>query len=148
MNIVGYIILAICILFVLMIYALFLFGYIISSKNYRAAARTNATVIEILDEIKYATGEHSVGNVRYRKFQKYKVSLCIDGKEFIQEAELKNKKLAVGDIVEVRYDYDKKGKLYLESQALLCWLREMALGYTLGIIVGIVLSILKWKDLI
>ena len=85
---------------------------------------------------------------RFRTFHKYKVSFWLDGKEYLEEAELKNCKLKVGDYIEVRYDISKKGKLQLESEAFLCWTREMAIGYTLGIVLGVVLSILKLNDII
>lgn len=72
----------------------------------------------------------------------------VNGVEYIEEAELKNRKLNVGDVTEVRYDISKKGKVSLESEAFLCWTREMAIGYTGGVILGIVLSVLKVNGII
>ena len=67
---------------------------------------------------------------------KYKVAFTVNGEEYIEEAELKNRTHKVGDIVEVRYDISKKGKVHLVSEAFLCWTREMAIGYTLGMLWG------------
>lgn len=148
MNIIGYIVLGIIIVIVLLIYVLFVLSYLGSSKSYRGAKRVNATIQEDLGDMRLAAGGQSIGTPRYRTFHKYKVLFFAEGKEYIEEAELKNCELKVGDSVEVRYSISKKGKVSLESEAFLCWTREMAIGYTLGIILGIVLSVLKVNDII
>ena len=148
MSIIGYIIIGIIIIILSLVYLLFLLSYIGSSKSYREAKRVNAIVEEELGNMKLATGSHSIGSPRYRTFYKYKVSFIVDGTEYIEEAELKESDLKVGDSVEVRYSISKKGKLSLESEAFLCWTREIAIGYILGIILGVVLSILKVNDII
>lgn len=83
-----------------------------------------------------------------RRFHRYIVSFWVDGTEYFEEAELKNRNLNIGDHIEVRYDISQKGKVELKSEAFLCWSREMAIGYTLGIILGIVLSVMKMKGII
>lgn len=148
MSLIGYIIIGIIIVIVSLVYLLFLLSYIASSKAYREAKRVNAIIQEDLGDMKLATGSTSIGSPRYRTFYKYKVSFVVDGTEYIEEAELKESDLKAGDSVEVRYSISNKGKLSLESEAFLCWTREMAIGYTLGIILGVVLSVLKVNDII
>lgn len=148
MNIVGYIVIGIVVLFILLIYVMFLVSYIGYSKVYREAMITKATIIEDMGEIKLATGSHSIGSPRYRQFYKYKVSYFVNGQEYIEEAELKKRTHNIGDVIEVRYDISKKGKVSLVSEAFLCWTREMAIGYTLGIIVGIIGAILSVNDML
>lgn len=148
MSIIGYIVIGIVILFVLLVYILFLLAYLGASKCYREAIKTEAIIIEDLGDIKLATGIVVIGVPRFRRFHKYKVSYSVNGVEYIDDVELKNRKLSVGDVAEVRYAISKKGEVSLESQAFLCWAREMAFGYTGGLILGIVLSILKVKGII
>ncbi len=148
MGIVGYIVLGIVILFLLLIYVMFLLSYITFAKSYKQAIRTNATIIEDLGDMKLTVGREGFGHKRYRTFRKYKVSYFVDGKEYIEEAELKNKEQKVGDVIEVRYGISKKGEVSLESEALLSWTREMAVGYTLGLILAVILCILKGFDII
>lgn len=148
MSIIGYIVIGIVILVILLVYVLFLLAYAGASKGYREAIRTKATVIEDLGDMKLTTGVVAVGVPRFRTFHKYKVLYSVNGVEYIEEAELKNRKLNVGDVTEVRYDISKKGKVSLESEAFLCWTREMAIGYTGGVILGIVLSVLKVNGII
>ena len=148
MSIIGYLVIGIVILFVLLIYILFLLAYLGASKSYREAIKTEAVIIEDLGDIKLATGSVAIGVPKFRRFHKYKVSYSVNGEEYIGDAELKNRKLNIGDVTEVRYSISKKGKVGLESEAYFCWTREMALGYTGGLILGIVLSILKVKGII
>lgn len=148
MSIVGYIVIGIVILFLLMIYVLLLIAYIGYSKAYRGAIKTEAAIIEDLGDIKMATGSLAIGVPRFRTFHKYKVSYFANGVEHIEEAELRKNALNVGDVTEVRYNVSKKGKVSLESEAFLCWSREMAIGYTIGLILGVILSILKINDVI
>lgn len=148
MSIIGYIVIGIVILFVLLVYVLFLLAYLGASKSYREAIKTEAIIIEDLGDIKYATGNVVIGVPRFRRFHKYKVSYSVNGEEHVDNVELRNRKLSVGDVTEVRYDISKKGKVRLESEAYLCWTREMAVGYTGGLILGVVLSILKVKGII
>ena len=143
MSIVGYIVIGIVILFVLLFYLLFLISYIGSSKGWREAKRTDATILEDLGDMKLSTGSYAPGCPRFRTFHKYKVHYYVHGEEQIEEAELKNRKLKVGETVEVRYEISKKGKIQLKSEAFLCWTREMAIGMTLGIIVGITVSVME-----
>jgi len=144
----GYLVIGIIIAVLLIVYVLFVLSYLGASKSYKEAKRINAVVKEDLGIMKLSTGSTAIGVPRFRTFHKYKVSFWLDGKEYLEEAELKNCKLKVGDYIEVRYDISKKGKLQLESEAFLCWTREMAIGYTLGIVLGVVLSILKLNDII
>lgn len=148
MSIAGYIVLGIVILFVLLFYILFVVAYLASSKGYREAKRTDATILEDIGDMKLSTGSHVIGCPRFRTFHIYKVSYYVNGEEQVEEAELRNRKLKVGETVEVRYNISKKGKIKLESEAFLCWTREMAIGYTLGIILGITLCVLKGKGMI
>ncbi|MBD5539697.1 MAG: hypothetical protein HDR00_00600 [Lachnospiraceae bacterium] len=148
MSIIKYIVIGIVILFVLLVYVLFLMAYIGASKGYRETIKTEAVIIEDLGDIKYATGSFAVGVPRFRKFHKYKVSYSVNGVEYADDAELRNRKLSVGDVTEVRYDISKEGKVGLESEAFLCWTREMAVGYTGGLILGVVLGVLKVKGII
>lgn len=148
MSIIRYIVIGIVILFVLLMYILFLLAYLGASKGYREAIKTEAIIIEDLGDIKLATGSVAIGVPRYRTFHKYKVSYSVNGVEYIDDAELKNRKLSVGDVTEVRYAISKKGKVSLESQAFLCWTREWAFSCTGGLILGIVLGILKVKGII
>lgn len=148
MSITGYIVIGIVILLVILCYVLLMFAYIGCSKSYKTAFRNDAVILEILEEMKLATGSIAPGKPQYKKFGKYKISMYIDGEEFIREAELKNRKLKEGDHVEVRYSYDKKGNLDLESEALVSWLRGMFWASTAGIILGVVLAILKHNDMI
>lgn len=148
MSIVGYIVIGIVILFLLLMYLLILISYLGYSKAYKEAIKTKATIIEDLGDLKMATGSFAVGVPRFRTFHKYKVSYSVNGVEYIEDAELRDRKLNVGDITEVRYAISKKGKISLESEAFLCWSREMAIGYTGGLILGIVLSILKVSGII
>lgn len=148
MNWFGYLVIGIIIVVMLLVYVLFVLSYLGASKSYREAKRINAVVKEDLGNVKLSTGSTATGVPRFRTFRKYKVSFWLDGKEYLEEAELKNCKLKVGESIEVRYDISKKGELKLESEAFLCWTREMAVGYTLGIALGVVLGILKLKDII
>ena len=148
MSIIGYIVIGIVVLFVLLMYVLFLLAYLGASKSYREAIKTEAIIIEDLGDVKYSTGSFSVGVPRYRKFHKYKVSYSVNGVEYMGGVELKNRKLSVGDVTEVRYDISKKGKVGLESEAFLCWTREWAFGMTGGLVLGIVLGVLKVKGII
>lgn len=148
MSIFGYIVIGIVALFILLVYVLFLMSYIGASKGYKEATKVQATILEDLGDIRFATGSHVVGVPRFRRFHKYKVSYMVDGVEHIDEADLKSGKLQVGDVTEVRYDISKKGEVSLESEAFLCWTREMALGYTGGLILGVVLCILKANGMI
>lgn len=148
MNIIGHFVIGIVILFVLLMYVLFLLAYLGASKGYREAIKTEAIIIEDLGDIKYATGSVTIGVPKFRKFHKYKVSYSVNGEEYVDDVELRNRKLSVGDVTEVRYDISKKGKVSLQSEAFLCWTREMAVGYTGGLILGVVLSILKVKGII
>lgn len=52
----------------------------------------------------------------------------MDGEQHIEEAELKNCHLKVGETTEVRYSISEKGELSLESEAFLYWTKEMAIG--------------------
>ena len=148
MNLVGYVVLGIIIVILLLVYALFVRTYLVTSKGYRQAKRVNAIIKEDLGDLKLATGSITIGVPRFRVFHRYSVSFWLDGNEYVEEAELKNCKLNVGDSIEIRYIISKKGKLELKSEAYLCWSREMAVGYTLGLILGIVLSVLKMKGII
>ena len=148
MSILGYIILGILIAILLLIYVLFVLSYLGSSKSYKEAMRTTATVIEDLGDLKMSVGSFAIGVPRYRTFHKYKVSFYLDGEQRIEEAELKNCHLKAGETTEIRYSISKKGKLLLESEAFLCWTREMAIGYTLGLVFGIVLAVLKLNGMI
>lgn len=148
MSVAGYIVIGIVILFVLLVYLLFLLAYIVYSYRCKSAIRGQATIIEDLGDMKLATGSHAVGIPRFRTYHKYKVSLFVDGVEYIDEAELKDRALKIGDIIEIRYDITSKGKVELMSEAFLSWTREMAVGYTLGIIVGVVGSILHANGII
>ena len=148
MSIMGYIVIGIVILFVLLMYVLFLLAYLGASKGYRETIKTEAIIIENLGDIKYTTGSFAVGVPRFRKFHKYKVSYSVNGVEYADDVELRNRKLSVGDVTEVRYNISKEGKVSLESEAFLCWTREMAVGYTGGLILGIVLGVLKVKGII
>ena len=143
MNIVGYIVLGIVILIVAIIYITFLWLYIGYARVNREATKTQAVIIEDLGKMKFSTGHHAIGVPRFRIFHRYMVSYWVNGQELIEETELKSHKYKVGERVEVRYDISKKGKVSLMSEAMLCWLQEMAVGYTLGLILGIVLSVLK-----
>ena len=148
MSIIKYIVIGIVILFVLLVYVLFLMAYIGASKGYRETIKTEAVIIEDLGDIKYATGSVAIGVPRFRKFHKYKVSYSVNGVEYADDVELRNRKLSVGDVTEVRYNISKEGKVSLESEAFLCWTREMAVGYTGGVILGVVLGVLKVKGII
>ena len=148
MNLVGYIVAGAVIVILLLVYGLLVLSYLGSSKGYREAKRADAVIIEDLGDMKMATGNITIGVPRFRVFHKYKVSFWVDGQEYIEDAELKNRKLKVGDHIEIRYHISKEGRLKLKSEAFLCWSKEMAIGYTLGILLGIVLSVLKAKDMI
>ncbi len=145
MGIVGYIVIGLVILFVLLLYLMFLFAFIVSAMSYKNAIKTKATVIEDLGDMKLSTGMIAVGVPRFRTFHKYRVSYFVDGTEYIEEAELKNRNQKVGDVIKVRYGISNKGKVSLESEAFLCWTGEMAIGYTLGLILGIVLCFSKYQ---
>lgn len=148
MSLVGYIVLGIIILILLMVYLGFVIAYLGSSKRYREAQKVTALIQEDLGDFKLSTGSSDIGVRRYRKFHRYLVSFRVDGEEYTEEAELKNRKLKVGEQIEVRYDISKDGSPKLVSQAFLCWTREIAIGYTLGIILGVVLAICKAKGII
>ena len=148
MSIFGYIVIGIIIVAMLLVYMLFVLSFLGSLKGYKEALRTTATIIEDLGDMKLAIGSFAVGVPRFRTFHKYRVSFSIEGKEYIEEAELRNTSLKVGDTTEVRYSISRKGKLSMESEAFLYWTKEMAIGYTLGIILGIVLAILKVNKVI
>lgn len=72
----------------------------------------------------------------------------MDGEQHIEEVELKNCHLKVGETTEVRYSISEKGELSLESEAFLYWTKEMAIGYTLGLIMRIAFGIAKIKGII
>jgi len=148
MSVAGYIVIGIVILFLLLMYVLILIAYVGYSKAYKEAVKTQATILEDLGDMKMATGSLAIGVPRFRTFHKYKVSYFADGVEYTEEAELRKKTLNVGDVTEVRYNVSKKGKVSLESEAFLCWSREMAIGYTIGLILGVILSVLKINDVI
>ena len=148
MSIVGYIVLGIVIIFLLLFYILILIAYIGSSQGYREAARATATILEDLGDMKLSTGSVVIGVPRYRTFHRYKVSYYVNGTEQIGEAELRDRTLKIGDSTEVRYEILKDGKISLESEAFLCWSRELAIGSTIGLILGITLSVLKINDII
>ncbi len=148
MNWIGYMVIGIIIAILLVVYVLFVLIYLGASKGYREAERVNAVIKEDLGNLKMATGSVAIGVPKFRVFHKYNVSFWLEDKEYFEVAELKNCHLKVGDMAEVRYSISKKGKLVMESEALLCWSREMAIGYTLGLVLGIVLSILKVNGVI
>lgn len=148
MNLIGYIVIGIIILIFAVIYLLLVLAYLGSAKGYREAKRVTAEIREDLGDLKMAIGSHSIGRPRFRTFHKYLVSFWVDGVEYTREAELKSRKLKVGDRVEIRYEVSRKGEIEPVSEAFLCWSREMAIGYTLGLILGIVLAVLKTKGVI
>lgn len=145
MGIAGYIVIGLVILFLIVFYLGFMLAYIATSKSYKMAFRTDAVILEVLEEMKLATGSVTPGHPKYQRFGKYKVSIYVDDEEFIREAELKNRKLKAGDHVEVRYSYDKKGKLDLESEALVSWFTGMFWASTAGLILALVLAVLKYN---
>lgn len=145
MSIAGYIVLGIVILFLLLFYIVIGLSYLICSKAYRNAIRTEAVILEDLGDIKLATGSYTIGIPRFRMFHKYKVSYFVNEEKRIEEVDLRQQSRQIGDHVEVRYNISSRDKIQLESEAYVCWLREMAIGYTIGIIIGIILSIFKVK---
>ena len=148
MSLAGYIVLGIIILILLLVYFGFVIVYIGTSMRYREAQRVTGRIQNDLGDFKLSTGSSNIGVCRYRTYHRYLVSFPVDGVEVTGEAELKNRKLKVGDKVEVRYELSKEGTPELVSQAYLCWLREMSIGYTLGIILGVVLAICKSKGML
>ncbi|MBR5798545.1 MAG: hypothetical protein IKY23_00640 [Lachnospiraceae bacterium] len=148
MNFIGYIFIGIIILIFAAIYLLYVLTYLGTAKLYRQAERGTAVILEDLGDMRLKTGSATIGVPRYRTYHKYLVSFWVNGTEYTKEAELKNRKLAVGEQVEVRYEISRKGEMDLVSEAYLCWSREMAIGYTLGLILGIVLAVLKANDVI
>lgn len=148
MAFIGYIILGIIIAILLIVYILFLLTYLSTSKKYKAASKVNGQITDDLGPVKKAVGGVAIGVPRYRVFHKYRVSFYLNGKEYSEEAELKDSYLNIGDSVELRYDISKEGEIKLRSEAFLYWSKEMAIGYTIGLLLGIVLSILKANDLI
>lgn len=148
MSIAGYIVLGIVIAILLFVYVLYVVSFIGASKSYREAKRTKATIIEDLGDIKLAAGTRPGGVPRFRTFHKYKVSFYLDGEQHIEEAELKNCHLEVGETTEIRYSISEKGELSLESEAFLYWMKELVIGYTLGFGLGIALAIAKLKGII
>jgi len=148
MNWGGYMILGVVIVVLLYLYARVVLTYVRASKRYRTAKRVNAIMKEDLGDMKMAIRNITFGVSHFRVFHRYKVSFWLEGTEYVKEAEQKNRKLNVGDNVEVRYHISEKGELQLESEAFLCWSRERAVGYTIGLILGIVLSVLKTKGII
>lgn len=145
MGIVGYVVIGIVILFLIVFYLGFMFAYIAASKSYKMASRTNAVILEVLEEMELATGSVTPGRSRHQKYGKYKVSIYVNGEEFIREAELKSRKLKAGDSAEVRYSYNKKGELELESEALVSWFTGMFWASTAGLILALVLALLKYN---
>lgn len=143
---IGYIIIGVTALFIFLVYIVILLSCVGYSKAYKEATKTNATILEDLGDLKLATGSFSPGTPRFRIFHQYKVSFMAKGTIHTEIVNLKNRNLQVGDITEIRYDITKDGKVSTESEAFLYWSREMAVGYTIGLILGIVLSILKIKD--
>lgn len=143
MSIAGYIIIGIVILFLVGFYILLVISYLGTSKGYREAAKTDALILEDMGEVKLATGSHAIGFPRFRTFHKYRVSYYAEGREQIEEVDLRSGKRKVGDHVEVRYHVSTKGSIGLESEAFLCWLREMTIGYTVGLLLGVILAVFK-----
>ena len=143
MSITGCIIIGIVIFFLIVFYIILVISYLGTSKGYKEAMRTNAIILEDLGDMRLATGSHVIGSPRFRIFHKYKVCYYVEGIERFDEVELQSRKRKVGDWVEVRYNFLLNGTISLESEAFLCWIREMVIGYTLGLILGIILSILK-----
>lgn len=138
----GYVILGIVILFILLLYISYVVAFIFYSKRYKNAIRINATIKEDLGELKMVVSHRSGGIPRYRRFEIYKVSFWLNGVEYIEEAELRNRTLKIGEVTEVRYDM-MEGKLKMVSEAYYAWIKEMAIGWTIGLIFGGALGVYK-----
>jgi len=123
------------------LWLLFVFMSCIEVYIYKISTKIKAVVIEDLGKLNKSTGHISLGVPKFRTFQRYKVSINIDGQQMEVETELKKRNLKAGDTIVVRYYVGKKDNIELASQADLYWSLEMAIGYTLGIIFGIVLWI-------
>lgn len=123
------------------LWLLFVFMSCIAVYSYKISTKIKAVVIEDLGELNMSTGHIAIGVPKFRTFQRYRVSINVDGQQVDVETELKKCNLKVGDTIVVRYYVGKENNIEIASQADLYWSLEMAIGYTLGIIFGIVLLI-------
>lgn len=73
--------------------------------------------------------------------------MYIDGVEMEKEVELRKPNLKVGDHVEVRYTTDKNGEIKMFNDGAHSWLKQMAIGYTAGIIFSVIIIILKYTGI-
>lgn len=148
MSVGSIIAISVVILIVGAIYLLYLVSYIMTSKRYRSAQRSDAVVAEILDEVHMATGMSKSCTKIERKFGNYLVTFQTDNGEVTMQTSVKKRNVKVGDHIEVRYDVNEAGEIKIISESFLCWLRQMAIGYTSGLILGIILAICEYEGLI
>ena len=141
MTVIGVIVAVVGILIVLVLWILSVLVAYSSIGLYRAATTTEATVIENMGNVKYTTGYISFGMPKFRSFYQYRISVNVDGKEQEVQAELAKRRLKEGDRIRVRYSITEDNEVHIVSTSRIHWAMEMTIGYTLGVILGVVLWI-------
>ena len=137
-----YIVVGLVILFVGGIYLLFAALYFSMRMQMKNGIKAVATVLEEIGEERLATGMNGA-RVRRRKFYKYNVEYWNGNTNVVGEASVCKRGLQPGDTVEITYEQEQDGTTQIVSEAAYKWSREMFIGYTLGIILGVVLVICK-----
>lgn len=146
MSIIEGIVIGVIILILLFIYYMLVKIYISTSKKYRTATKVTGTIVELLEVVKRRTNSRSMFSSSYSVSREYMVRFYVNGREHIEKVDLCNTKYQVGDCAEIRYNISKEGELVVESQGFLRWSRIMAIGSTIGLILGLGMGIYKLME--
>lgn len=147
-DIIAWIVVGILVIILLIVYAGFMLLWLGYRSDYKKGTHIQGKVIEYVGDKEHATGSVTPGVTRYSKYGEYKVSFEWEGEEHIKNAVVRSRRKKPGDMIPVCICYDKDGNWDVLEMNMLYWSSEMAIGWTLGLIFGIVLAVCAEMGLI